>query len=1114
MPKIIADEKSFVEKTSLFMIDVDDFKKINDTFGHLVGDKMLIDLAKIMKDVVLEKGIAARYAGDEFLILLPGHDEDEAQRIGESILLSASQLKWTAKDRNFTGQGISIGVAFYPGDSAFMTQLINCADQALYAAKKSGKNKIYHYKSVSKEIKDRAALWQTLLKPPLIDFKEEIENLKEHYKLSASGKKQSVLIEGYPGGGKTRVLEEFAKWTDKQDAVFIFCRLEDKKEPSPLTAQAKLLSTVANSLGVDKFGLAISNLTPEELAEIAHLYPAAKGIVKDVPVKSEPDRRAANLFSGMRKIFVNISSENTLVLAVDDLNFAGQLTLQFFSILQGLSDIKKLLFIGTYNKESLENLKDFSSAKDASGTLKLKPFIKDEISLLIASIFPGIKIESKTAENIFKTSKGCPLSLCELLKSLVEKDKIRYESGQWKLIDIDAKDVPESIEGVIQPKFIQLDDETKKMLSAIAVMGGKIEMKMLEKFSGYNEGRLLELLDRAITAGLIRLPGVGDGSVSFRTESSREALADTIPQQEADLIHQKLDKLTKENRQAGLLDQDELSLSSELKDILDKTEKRKEAPVSIEEIIERPLSEASTKIVKDAILALRAGVIGTLLYPEGNSMRVDMENRGYEIIRKILKNDPTLTFSNVEDKILVNGYAPKSVDVKGTAGFTFSGLMEDYGVSSITFKRDMKKEEFSSFLYCLGRSEEEIKQGGGLAELLKKRNVFNIKIDQVRYEKLSTITKKVMSIQGGKGEKRSMSQLSKDKLLDLPIERYADPGISGNLGLIVEALLLGKNNEKVKSIIGKISGDLGSTKNADKLALTEGAIRLSEPLIAYDKSNLSGELIKALVNRFDKTNELEEFTKLCSGLKTIAVGLMDKGNFSQAEMIIEHFKGQVATDSSRSKEQKIVAQEELGKIANPRVIEALVNAFRESLKVGKGVDVSGILAGIGEHALGSVLNILTQEEVSDKDPLDLYIMRQSVAMVLKKMGQPAKDALKNMLTDSREHVTRNVIEVLGYIGGEDVITLLAPFLHAASRQVRMQCVIALKRIGTKESSEILIEAFKDRSNDVKEAASLAIAKLADTSFIEKLKPLLANKATEEIIKKTIQRIEMKAKRKR
>src|SRR3989338_3517111 len=722
MPKIITQDETFAKNTSLFMIDIDNFKKINDTFGHLVGDKILMELARIMEKSVAGNGIVARYAGDEFLILFPGQEEDQAQRIGDAILRDASQFKWSTKDKIFTGQGLSIGIAAYPDDGASMTDLINCADQALYAAKKSGKNKIFHYKSVGAEIKNRTILRQMLLRPPLVNRKEELEILRQSYKkILERAKKQRVLVEGGHGIGKTRILEEFAGWTEKQNIFFLFCKLEQKEEGGPLAALAELLRVIANSADADKFGDVLAKLMPPELAEILYLYPAVKNLIKNAPFKTEPERRAVNLFSGLCKILVGITGEKTLVLAVDNLHYANQITLQFFSVLLGISNVTKSLFIAAYSKENIsEILKDFL-AKYVFTTIKLKPFVKGDVAQLAGSIFPNIKPESKLIENMFKISKGNPLLLCEILKAIVENGHIQYENEQWKLKDVDVKDIPDSLSNAIEPVLGNLDDETREMLSTAAVMGGKIEFAMLGNCGGYNEGYLMELLDRAVNAGLIKSPDLNYDSLSFRTEAARKALADTVPLQKPDLIHQKLAELIGQHYKDGLPTQldrlihhldlakdkdsglkyknlsqklnEEFSLPTKLTDILEKVEKQKEISVSIEELLEKPLSEASAKIVKDAILALRAAAAGTLLYPVGNNMRVDLENRAYETILKILKNDPTLTISNVEGKILVNGYAPKHIDVKDTIGFTLAGLMEDYGISSITFKSDIRKKK-------------------------------------------------------------------------------------------------------------------------------------------------------------------------------------------------------------------------------------------------------------------------------------------------------------------------------------------------------------------------------------------------------------------------------------
>ncbi|MCX5665598.1 MAG: diguanylate cyclase [Candidatus Omnitrophica bacterium] len=1127
MPQFITRDEASARKTFIFMIDVDNFKHTNDTFGHLVGDMVLMELARIMKKSVAENGIVARYAGDEFLILLPGQGEEQAHKIGEAILQGASEFKWSAKNKTFKGQGLSIGIAVYPDDNVSMIELINCADQALYAAKKSGKNKIFHYRSVSKEIKNSTIMQQRLLRPPLADRKEELDNIKEHYKIAESAKKHGILVEGESGIGKTRLLEEFASWIEKQNSFFLFCKLEQKEDSGPLAALTELLRLLAGSLGVDALRGVLAKLSPSELAEILSLYSPAKDLVKNASVKIEPERRAENLFSGLRKILVSAAGDKTLVLAVDDLHRANQVTLQFFSGLLGASDLAKFLFIGTYDKESGEKLNVLLTG-NISTTVKIGPLVKDDINQLIVSIFPDIKLELKQVDNMFKVSKGNPLLLCEILKNLVEKGHIKYEDDVWKIKDIGIKDIPDSLSDAIKPALGDLDDETRELLSTMAVMGGKVELGILKDFSGFKEGYLMELLDRAIKAGIIKLPDSSYDSLSFRSESARKALADKVSVQKAGSIHHKL---------AGLIEQEyKDELPAQLDRLISHLDLAKEKerslryknigqklneeffppavdrPVSVEEELEKPLSQASTKIVKDSVLALRAAIIGTLLYPIGNSMRVDLENKAYEMMLNILKNDPTLTISIIDGTVLVNGYAPKYLNIKDTIGFTLVSLMKDYGISSITFKRDLEREELACLLHYFANLEDESTQREGLVELLKKRGVSHIKIDQVRYEKLSKISKAI----GAKGASRGTSsiiELPKDGLLDMSVEQYSDPKISGKLGLIAEALILGKNNEKVKNIVDKFSEDLNAANAEDRSAVAEGAVKLGESLLIYEKSDLLDTLIKAMLNRFDGAKQSKEFSKLCNGLQEMAVRLIDKRNFNQAGMIIDHFKAQAAVDSKRAPEQKKIVEDGLHKIAHPKVVEALISAFREKIKSDNPADITDFLGSLGEYSLDPMLNILTLQELHEKDPFELFVMRHSVAMILKQIGRPAIEALNRMLvTDKRSFVIKNIIEVFGYIGSKEFLPNLAPFIHADSIQVRMQCVGTLKKIGSIESLKILAEALKDTNEDIRQAASSAIAQLADESFIKELRPFLADKSTENIARITIQRIQITKKK--
>ncbi|AEX86399.1 diguanylate cyclase [Marinitoga sp. 1135] len=125
---------------SIAMIDIDDFKKINDTYGHVTGDKVLKNIATIINSEMRENDFAGRFGGEEFLILMPGTSCIEAKKALERILESVRNYNW--KDL-----GINLPVTFSAGvacnyQNKSATIFINTADKLLYRAKKKGKNRI------------------------------------------------------------------------------------------------------------------------------------------------------------------------------------------------------------------------------------------------------------------------------------------------------------------------------------------------------------------------------------------------------------------------------------------------------------------------------------------------------------------------------------------------------------------------------------------------------------------------------------------------------------------------------------------------------------------------------------------------------------------------------------------------------------------------------------------------------------------------------------------------------------------------------------------------------------------------------------------------------------
>ncbi|MCX6004604.1 MAG: diguanylate cyclase [Chloroflexi bacterium] len=122
---------------TLLLLDLDNFKKYNDTYGHISGDKQLALVGKLIKDSIRSSDLAFRYGDDEFAVLLPNSSTAESFSVAERVRERIS-FEMSSKQLDIT---ISIGLASWPGDGRTLDELCNAADIALYYAKRTGQNR-------------------------------------------------------------------------------------------------------------------------------------------------------------------------------------------------------------------------------------------------------------------------------------------------------------------------------------------------------------------------------------------------------------------------------------------------------------------------------------------------------------------------------------------------------------------------------------------------------------------------------------------------------------------------------------------------------------------------------------------------------------------------------------------------------------------------------------------------------------------------------------------------------------------------------------------------------------------------------------------------------------
>ena len=132
---------------AVILLDIDHFKNINDTYGHLTGDQVLINLANLCHQNIRSMDFLARFGGDEFVILMPSMDRKSAQETAERLRVMVDEKPLAASEKTDVSVTISLGIADWDTNNPIgINALLNRADQALYRSKEAGRNRVMVWK--------------------------------------------------------------------------------------------------------------------------------------------------------------------------------------------------------------------------------------------------------------------------------------------------------------------------------------------------------------------------------------------------------------------------------------------------------------------------------------------------------------------------------------------------------------------------------------------------------------------------------------------------------------------------------------------------------------------------------------------------------------------------------------------------------------------------------------------------------------------------------------------------------------------------------------------------------------------------------------------------------
>jgi diguanylate cyclase (GGDEF)-like protein len=500
---------------SLLILDIDHFKEVNDNFGHVTGDKVLVQVARILGESVREIDITCRYAGDEFVVILPGAGEEETEGVIRRLVQNLNAFPWSER----TGIDLpkltcSVGCAIYPDDSRELAQLIRRADQALYWAKKKGRDGWVRWSPRHVEAMAGAPAPATGGTLEMVGRNREREQIVRIIEEVRGGAGAAVLGEGEIGVGKSRLVRHAS--LRLEHAGFAILQIVGFRE----TAQIPYLPLreVMDYLGEaypDALGEVLASLEAPHRLELERFFPsiARNGSGGNGQGNGSGGGSAEASTGGDRyqlaeaflRLFVRLSRIRPLAIVVDNLQWVDDATRRLLGYLSRGISRERVLLIGLRRTGSGPETDFSESGEEAAGEDPVRRIVLDNLSReesdrLVEGLTGRDDLSEEFLGSLYRQTAGNPLFLEEIVKYL------RREGGPGaaRAPGGEQVTVPGTVTEMLRRQADAIPEDRRAILAMASVIGVEFGFDLLMLLSLKNEGYLLDVIDEAVRQGILK----------------------------------------------------------------------------------------------------------------------------------------------------------------------------------------------------------------------------------------------------------------------------------------------------------------------------------------------------------------------------------------------------------------------------------------------------------------------------------------------------------------------------------------------------------------------------------------------------------------------------------
>ncbi len=522
----LGERRHPTESVGLLAVDVDDFRRIADTFGRLQGDDVLWAIAKVLQRGIRTGDLVGRLGADEFFVLLPATSMEVALEVAERLRAATAQLRCVRRDASddTLAVTVSIGVACAPMNGESADELIAAAERATFEAKRRGRDRV----AVADDEAHAAERAQLRL-DQFIHRDDEIRRLVAHLEDANGGQPRVVSLVGEAGIGKSALVRQLEPEVRLRSGHLVLAHCAEGEVRVPFAPWIAVVEQL-HGIGV---------VHAHGWRALAQLVPALDG---GAALAYAAEASTTNVLHELIDYVRLAARRQPLVIVLEDMHWGDSASWDAVEELLAHLTTERILLLLTLRSSEAHVVTDRRrrlSRDPRVHQLALQRFTLAQLTRWVETLFHDGDLGSEFPEFLHAYTEGIPLYVVHVLQTLRDEGGIWYAGTRWEWRPLDELALPPAIGQVLERRLDRLSPRARSVLSAAAVLGPSFSLDLVIAAGAGYDGDVRAAIDEGVAATVIENTGdPRQGRYAFTHALIADACRRAIPERHRQHLHE------------------------------------------------------------------------------------------------------------------------------------------------------------------------------------------------------------------------------------------------------------------------------------------------------------------------------------------------------------------------------------------------------------------------------------------------------------------------------------------------------------------------------------------------------------------------------------------------